>query len=599
MLNLKQVIYNALATKIQTNTVFSGVHDTPDGVHFCVPLFAWAKSIGQTPRSLAENLIKHLPLPDGIGAITETRGYLNFEIDPPTFVEGVCRSQPTVKLPQGKLIIEHTSVNPNKEWHVGHIRGALIGDVLGRIFRAAGYEVEVQNYIDDTGRQSAESQFAVQHYKAVWDGVQKYDHWLGELYVRLHRDMNTPEFAAFIEPGIQNVLQDLEHGLYRSKVEKVVLSQLETAKKLGVRYDLLAWESDVVKAGFVEKALDVFGTHLLAPTDGKYAGTRGVDLSSFVPGLEEPYKVLVRGNGTYVYETKDIAYHYWKFGLLDDVLGYTLFDPNHPDLYTTTPEPQGRIEKQFAQANSVINVIDARQVLSQQIVKAGLQLVSPQCATKHFHLGNEIVLLNKATMSGRKGITVSADEVIEEAQNHARSITQELNPKCTNLEVTAQAIGLGALKFAFLKISWQKQVNFTWEAALALVGDTSVAVQYASARAKKIIRDYHEQQLSGEADFTQVGLPEVILAKQIIRYDEVIQRCVEAKSPHPLCVYALDLASGLNAYYNHKDVNGKADTIVLKAPAGVREARLMLIACCVEKIDQVLGLLGIETLEQL
>jgi arginyl-tRNA synthetase len=316
---LKQALVKLLPPEASELEVV--IQDVPAGKpgDYGSPLaFVLAKTLKQNPVQVAADLAARVVLPAGIARAEAVGPFLNFFVDTAGFVAGVVNSRHEVTPKNRKVIIEHTSVNPNKEWHVGHIRGALIGDAMARIYEKSGYTVEVQNYIDDTGRQAADSQFAIKHYGAIWDGQQKYDHWLGELYVRLHSEFpEKSEIKKTIETGVTEVIHALERGDLREEIAKVLRSQLETAYSLGIEYDLLVWESDVVRAGFVEKALELFGARLESPTEGKYAGSKGVDLSPFVPGLEEPFKVLVRGNGTFVYETKDIAYHYWKFGLFE------------------------------------------------------------------------------------------------------------------------------------------------------------------------------------------------------------------------------------------------------------------------------------------
>jgi arginyl-tRNA synthetase len=584
------------------------IQDTPAGKpgDYGSPVaFVLAKAFKQNPAQIAKDLAEKVQLPNGVARAEAVGPYLNFFVDSAAFIENVVSSVYTPTPQNQKVIVEHTSVNPNKEWHVGHIRGALIGDALGRIYRAAGYTVEIQNYIDDTGRQAAESQYAIKHYQAIWDGKQKYDHWLGELYVRLHKDFDfkkkTPEAQA-LEPAIAEVIHALEHGEMRDEIARVVLSQLETAYSLGIEYDLLVWESDVVKAGFVDKALEIFGDRLEQPTEGKYAGAKGVDLSPFIANLEEPFKVLVRGNGTYVYETKDIGYHYWKFGLFEG-LNFEAFvkQPSAKTLYTSSPigilNPDGQ---HFAHANQVVNVIDSRQILPQIVVKAGLSLVADgNYAKQHHHLANETVLLEGQTMSGRKGITVSADEVIAEAQGQALEAMNNMDPKPANPEALAPILGIGALKFSFLKATPERQINFRWDTALSRQGDTAVVVQYAHARARKIAREYAAKGFSGMPDFAALGELELGVLKTVARFSEVLALCTREQSPHPLCAYALELAAVFNGYYNHKDSSGKSDTSVLHAPEGLREARLAVVTRVADAIRQALAVLGIEAPDEM
>ncbi len=602
------------------------IQETPSdkpGDYGSAVAFQLAKALRSNPAQIAKDLADKIALPVGIARAEAVGPYLNFFVDMAGFVKDVVSSRYVAPQQGQKVIIEHTSVNPNKEWHVGHIRGALIGDALARMYRASGYSVEVQNYIDDTGRQAAESQFAVQLYGDDYDGIKKYDEWLGEKYVRLHKeyDLKNKEIKASLEPQIAAVIHRLEAGELRGEIERVVKAQLETAASLGIEYDLLTWESDVVHAGLVEQALAMFAEKLESPLEGKYAGAKGVDLSPFVAGLEEPFKVLVRGNGTYVYETKDIAYHYWKFGLFEGLKFRKFSDQLEKPLYTTAPSgelhPEGR---SFAHGNRVINVIDSRQGLAQIVVKAGLSLVSDgNYAKYHHHLANETVLLEGQTMSGRKGITVSADDVISEAKDRAFKVIQERYPlesqQIEKLEQRqmlssprfaplkkikdkwvqiAPVIGLGALKFAFLKASSERQIDFRWDNALALQGDTAPAAQYAHARARKIGRDGALKGFDDAPDWKAIGILELDLMKTVAKYPDVLALCLRDHSPHPMCSYALELAGAFNGYYNHKDASGKSDTNIMHSPAGLREARLAVVARVADAIQQALEVLGID-----
>jgi arginyl-tRNA synthetase len=596
------------------------IQDTPSGKpgDYGTPLpFLLAKALRANPVQIAADLASRIELPKGVARAEAVGPYLNFFVDAASFTQDVVNSRYVATPKHQKVIVEHTSVNPNKEWHVGHIRGALLGDAMGKIYRAAGYTVEVQNYIDDTGRQAAESIYAASRYhganwlevyEALPNDKLRLDHWLGESYVRLNKEF--PEKSAQkleIEPEIALVVHALERGELRGIVEKIVHAQLETAYSLGIEYDLLVWESDVVKEGFVKTALEIFGDKLLSPTEGKYAGAKGVDMTPFVPGLEEPFKVLVRGNGTFVYETKDIAYHYWKLGFFEG-LEYQKFEaqPSGKMLWTSAPngehEPEGH---KFAHADQVINVIDARQQFPQMVVKAGLSLVSDGTyALKHHHLANETVLLEGETMSGRKGTTVPADDVVAESKIRALETLKNINQKLIDekpelVSGVTSIVGIGALKFTFLKSEPKRQIDFRWDTALSLQGDTAVVVQYAHARSRSIGRKYKEAGYSGTSDWNQIGHLELELAKVVSKYSSVLELCVRDVTPHPMCTYALELAGAFNAYFNHRDENGKRDTNVLLSPEGLREARLELVIRVADAIREALGVLGIDAPEEM
>jgi arginyl-tRNA synthetase len=418
------------------------------------------------------------------------------------------RRRSTLPASGRKVVVEHTSVNPNKEAHVGHLRNVVLGDALARIERAAGHRVEVQNYIDDTGRQAAESIFAVGYFGEAPPADEKYDHWLGRLYVRLGeaKAAATPEEAAAIDAGVSEVMHRLERGELRGEVERIVRAQLVTYHALGAEYDLLVWESDVVAAGFLQRGLEVLEPlpTVSRPTEGKFAGALVMDVSEFLPGLEEPQVVLVRTDGNAMYVAKDIGYHLWKVGRLAGMAYRPVRRPavggdavDHPS--------RGRADvpgHDFGHAQQAVNVIDVRQAHPQAIVRAALELTRAAAARPRggpaptrarreavlHHLAYEVVTLEGQAMSGRKGVTLAIDDVLDEAVRRARAVVEEKQPDLPGIDAVARAVGVGALRFAMLKSEAKRVIDFRWEQALSLAGDSAPYVQYAHARAGSILR---------------------------------------------------------------------------------------------------------------
>ncbi|GBF04303.1 arginyl-tRNA synthetase, argS [Deinococcus aerius] len=561
--------------------------------------FQIAKTLGQNPAQVAAQLAGKVELPRGISRVEAAGPFLNFFVDVGTFVRQVVEEPVLTPARGGKVVIEHTSVNPNKELHVGHLRNVVLGDSMARIFRAAGFEVEVQNYIDDTGRQAAEALFAVQHYHRVWDGVQKYDHWLGEGYVRLNADPEKPA----LEEGISAVMHRLEAGELRGEIEKVVKAHLETCFRLGARYDLLNWESDVVGSGFLAQAMNILeeSRYTQHPTEGKYTGAFVMDVSEFMPGLEEPNVVLMRSDGTAMYAAKDIGYQFWKFGLFEGMKFKPFIqDPEGKTVWTSAPDGQPDTQKRFGHAQEVINVIDSRQEHPQKIVRASLGVAGhPEEEERSVHLSYAFVTLEGQTISGRKGIAVSADEAMDEAEKRALTVLAEINPDLAAREDAgeiARRIGIGAIRFAMLKAEPTRKIDFRWEQALALNGDTAPYVQYAAVRAANILRKAQEAGYATDgtgADWSALPDVDLTLAKMVARLPEVVEQAVRIHSPHVIAQYALDLATAFNAWYNAKDKAGKSATNVLHSPEGLREARLALVGRLRKGFEETLALIGI------
>jgi arginyl-tRNA synthetase len=565
--------------------------------------FSLAKTLRKNPAVIAGELLERLELPAGVARAEAVGPYLNFHLDPGAFVKGVVMAETAPPERGKKVIVEHTSVNPNKEAHVGHLRNIVLGDAVARILRAAGFEVEVQNYIDDTGRQAAESLFAVQYFGAEYDGSEKYDHWLGKLYVRLTNAKEAD--SETIERGVSETMHRLERGELRSEIERVLRAQLETYHALGAEYDLLVWESDIVRSGFLARALEVLrrSEDVLTPTEGKYAGALVMDVSKLIPGLEEPLVVLVRSDGNAMYVAKDIGTQFWKVGLFEG-LTFRVFhtQPSGKPLYTSAPEgelhPDGRT---FAHADEVVNVIDVRQSHPQTIVKAALAMAdAAKGAHASHHLAYEVVTLEGQAMSGRKGITLAIDTVVEEAGRRARRVVEEKNPGLATIDEVARQVGVGALRFAMLKSEARRIIDFRWEQALSLQGDSAPYVQYAHARACSILRAACAAGVGeGGAAWERLGSLEVKLAQELARFPEVVGSAARDFAPHLVAQYCLDVATAWNAFYNHRDADGRPDTQVVKAPPGLREARLALVRKVKETLATSLGLLGIEAPEEM
>ncbi|MDZ7801526.1 MAG: arginine--tRNA ligase [Trueperaceae bacterium] len=563
--------------------------------------FTLARSLRRNPAQIAADLVAAFDPPAGVLRAEAVGPYINVFLDPAVFVRDVAAGPPAPPERGLKVVVEHTSVNPNKEAHVGHLRNIVLGDAVARILRADGYEVEVQNYVDDTGRQAAESMFAAEWFDEPWDGQEKLDHWYGRLYVRLGeaREAHADE----IEPGVSEMMARLEAGEMRERVAEVVRAQLETFWALGASYDLLVWESDVVAAGFLARGLEVLeaSPYVSRPREGKYAGALVMDVSEFIPGLEEPQVVLVRSDGSAMYVAKDIGYQFWKAGLFEG-LDYAPFaeQPIGATLWTSAPQgdpaPGGR---RFAHAQEIVNVIDVRQSHPQTLVRTALALSGTEEGREAYrnskHLAYEVVTLEGRAMSGRKGITLAIDEVMVEAARRARVVVMEKNPELPNVDEVARQVGLGALRFAMSKSEARRVIDFRWEQALSLQGDSAPYVQYAHARAASILRTARAQGVADEAaDFAAMGPLEVRLARELARLPHVRAQAARELAPHLVAQYALDLATAWNGYYNHRGPDGRPDTSVVRAAPGLRGARLALVSAVAAGLREVLDLLGIE-----
>ncbi|HEY0787417.1 MAG TPA: arginine--tRNA ligase, partial [Thermoanaerobaculia bacterium] len=425
-----------------------------------------ARRLKRPPRDIAKQVAEHLDLPPLIASVTvEGAGYLNFRFDRGLFVSTRLRDVVSKPPADGRRItVEHTNINPNKAAHIGHLRNAVLGDTLVRCLRWLGHEVETQNYIDDTGVQVAdvvvgferllgEGMDAVR--KRIDDPQARFDYFCWDLYARTVRNyQENPEAKEWQRETLHRIeRQEGETAKLAAMIAAAIVRwHLRTAKRIGIEYDLLVKESDIIRQHFWDRAFELLRQSgaVIHETEGKHAGCWVMKLadSPEFEGLEEPDKILVRSNGTVTYVGKDIAYQMWKFGLLETSFEYRPF-LRYDDgriLWETTSDGDGDPEApQLSGADQVVNVIDIRQAYLQKIVREGLrQLGHEKAAESSIHFSYEMVALSPATaaalgfelsaedaakpfveMSGRKGLGVKADDLLDELETKALEALRE------------------------------------------------------------------------------------------------------------------------------------------------------------------------------
>ncbi|HPP75554.1 MAG TPA: arginine--tRNA ligase [Armatimonadota bacterium] len=607
---------------------------------------AQAKRLKKPPMQIAEEIKEQLAGIDlpFIREISVTApGYLNFKIDHPAYVQSVMQQVFKEKDAYGrskskkrlKVLIEHTNVNPNKAMHIGHIRNAIIGDTVSRTLRASGYNVEVCNYIDDTGVQVADVVVGMLYMYApvygvdttdladIWakyDTSQSFDYWCWDLYARVQEEY---EKYADLRKRREEVLHELESHkgpiaeFGKEVATKIVHAHLATVARLNIFYDLLNWESDILERGFWKTAFEklkqsgavVYETK--GPNAGCWVVRYGRGLVQTKDGVRSEDKILVRSNGTVTYTGKDIAYQMWKFGVLENDFLYKLWgiQPNGQELFTTAPD--GEQMDRFGHAGRVINVIDVRQSYAQQIVYQSLRKLGYVREAKNSeHLGYEIVVLSASAaaelgeqsedvdqagiqaMSGRKGLGVKADDLLNR-------MIERLMEKVEKRE-TAEILAAAAVRYFMSRFGINKMIVFDFNEALRTTGDTGIYIEYAHARACSILAK------AGKIDFTKVSTPEKVtvpemnLIRIIEEYPSVLERSGKERSPSGLARYAFDLASAFTDYYENPDPEAeeRVPFIKIKDPE-LRAYRLSLVAAFRQTLANVMNVLGIVPLERI
>ena len=591
--------------------------------------FQLARVFRKAPKLIAEDIVERLKekLPEEVSDVKAVNGYINFHINYNRFgreligeilEKGIAYGESGVGK-ERKVIVEHTSVNPTKPLHMGHARNSILGDTMARIMRKLGYSVEVQNYIDDLGVQFAQVLWGYLHLRDEFERLETelrerglkedfIDHVMGLLYVEVNRKI---EENPAVDGEVRELMKKLEEGdneiaeIGRKLAERVVRAQMLTTGRMGITYDLLSWESDIMRSGIFGEAYELIeaNENFFWAEDGKYKGAFVMDLRKLFPDTKNPFLVLKRSDGTATYTGKDIAYHLWKFGKVGADMLYKPWDRREDhETWTTAPDGE-KFTGRFGNADVVINVIGAEQKHPQMAVKYALQLLGFEESAENFHhLAYEHVVRPEGSFSGRKGTWVgfTVDEVLNEAVQRARTLVEEKNPSLSEEEKNriAEAVGVGAVRFNLVKYSPDKVITFRWEDVLNFEGESAPYVQYAHARCASILRKAGERGIETEwkallekADFSKLTNREKELVKLLAKFPEVVEQAGRDVKPHLIPWYANELASLFNKFY--------MDHPVLKAEEGIVEERLLLVLATKQVLRNALELLGIEAPEKM
>jgi arginyl-tRNA synthetase len=622
--------------------------------------FDLARELKKAPRAIAAEIAGAVRLPAGIReARVEGGGYVNFRIARGPFVAAL-RNAPAPPAPRpGKIVVEHTNINPNKAAHIGHLRNAVLGDVLVRCQRFLGHAVEVQNYLDDTGVQVADVVAGLLHLggvatleaakAAIRDAAlpsgpshpKGFAYLCWDLYAEVGRTYAArPETQSWRAEALHAIeAGDNETARIAAAVSEAVSSaHLATMGRIGIAYDLLPRESDILRKRFWTRAFDLLQKSgaMVLETEGKQTGCWVLRLSESegFAGMEEPDKILVRSNGTVTYTAKDIAYQLWKFGLLGVDFDYERFAPDWSSgavreeeipasvrehaVWRTTHAGGAPDAPAFGRAARVYNVIDVRQSYPQKVVREGLRILGFSSeAERSEHFSYEIVALSPRAarelaarfgeeyrlspedekkpfveMSGRKGLGVKADDLVEILLDRSRQeIAARREGDAAAAEQDARAIAVGALRYFLLKFGRNKVIAFDFDEAVNFEGDTGPYLQYSLVRAENIFRKLEERGLPSQA-FSD-GLAEAeweedlwSLALDAASTAEVTERAVASLELSTLARHAFSMAQAFNQFYHRHPIANEPD-------AALRNRRLAVARIFQREMACLLELLGI------
>lgn len=540
--------------------------------------FRMAGVLKRPPREIAGEIARRLgeQPPAHCREITVSgAGYINFRIDFGSLtpaVIGQALSLGAVISPDptagAKVIVEHTATNPNKAAHVGHLRNACIGDTVARLLRARGHQVEVQNYIDDTGVQVADVLVGIRHLGLSAREGETFDRFCSRAYVEVCRRYEAEPELVQLRAQTLRQIEDREGEVAVAAKElasKIVDAHLQTMARAGVGYDLLTWESDIIELGFLGHALDWMQEAgvIRQPAEGPFRGCWVLphdDTSEEQELAQGEAKVLVKSDGVATYTGKDVAYHLWKFGVLGLDFAYRLWSPQGPATTTADPELAQLAPDRFGRAARVVNVIDQRQAAPQVVVKEALRRLGFETQSAAlYHLAYEVVALSPSAatalgvdttegkaryaLSGRQGIDVGADDLLDEAERQVQSKARD--------RTVAARLATSAVRYYLLRFGLNSIINFDFGEALRTSGDTGVYLQYAHARACGILAKVDA--LPMPADVPQLSASEEVLVKLLERFPRVVAEAADGLSPSTLASYTFTLATAFNDFYEHSD----------------------------------------------
>jgi arginyl-tRNA synthetase len=600
---------------------------------YAFPLaFGFAKKLRKPPRRIAEEIVVGIGNVEGFNRLEVAgTGYINAHLDRAELASALVTDtlpkpkvrQPKIPVRRGKILVEHSSINPNKAAHIGHLRNAILGDTFVRLLRSAGREVDVQNYIDNTGVQVADVVVGFTYIdkksRAEIEALTKqprFDYYCWDLYAQVSKWYEADKQNLQVRLQTLHAIEDAttETAAIADLISVAVLRRhLETMDRLDIEYDFLPRESEILHLHFWDAAfIKLKESEVLTfESEGKNKGcwvmrragtgkansttedTEGTEEDKIT---EEDQKVIVRSNGTVGYVGKDIAYHMWKFGLLGRDFGYREFYryPNNHDCWISTANGE-KDHPHFGDVAEIYNVIDARQSEAQNTVIEALRglghdeaadhythfsyemvALTPRCAAElGYQLSDEDKTRSYIEVSGRKGFGVKADDLLDQLIASAKKEVDSRHPQLSDSErqEIATQIAIGALRYFMLKFTKQSVIAFDFKEALSFEGETGPYAQYAVVRATSIFRKAgldpetfcaHGTGSISAADFANyltgdTGNEFWELWLASSKTSYVIDKCIATTEPAYLAKHVFQLAQLFNTFYHRHPILSETD----------------------------------------
>ncbi|AUB55224.1 MULTISPECIES: arginine--tRNA ligase [Methanobacterium] len=514
--------------------------------------FQFAPILKRSPVEISQTLVEKIELISPFKGVESKGPYVNFFFDTEIFsrmvTESVQEDYGSLEKRDEKVILEHTSANPNGPLHIGHVRNAIIGDSLARVLRAAGFQVETQYYVNDMGRQIAMIVWGLQNLDYQMDPDGKGDVEIGKLYFEVNQELKAnPE----IKQQIDTILKIYEEenppeleSMFKEVVSKCLEGVENTSRRMNITHDAFIWESKFVRDGSLMKILNKLEDYT-SKNEVLY-----LDLNNY--GIEKEL-ILTRSDGTSLYTTRDLAYH---------------------------------LEKS-ENSDIVVDVLGSDHKLAIDQLKVALGLLGGKSPEVVFY---EFITLPEGSMSTRRGVFISVDELIDEATQRARAELDKRRPELSEdeKENIAKIIGVGAIRYYIARLSPEKHIVFKWDEALSFERGCA-SIQYAHARACKLLgkaNGFTPVEVDVDAlNFQDLDTLEVDLLKTLARFSSIVTASSQDMRVHSVAQYALEVAGAFNKFYKSVPVIGSEKEVL----------RLLLVDKSRITIRNCLDLLGIES----